>query len=107
MMHKETIRVHNVDGSAIDITKRSRTRTDIWGNTHTDVYVDKVHKTKEQLENLQIGQKALKQIMIPYDNYNKCVLYNKTKNYIVKQKDYKKAQKESSDLMQKIRTSKR
>ena len=50
MMHKETIRVHNVDGSAIDITKRSRTRTDIWGNTHTDVYVDKVHKTKEQLE---------------------------------------------------------
>ena len=68
--------------------------------------IENMNKTKEQLEMLQIAQKALKQISTPYDNYNKCILFNKAKNYSEKQKLYKKAQKESSEIAQKINSAK-
>lgn len=64
--------------------------------------IENMNKTKEQLEHLKNSQKALKQILIPYYNYNKCVLFNKAKNYDEKQRKYKKLQKESSELIQKI-----
>ena len=68
--------------------------------------IENMNKTKEQLENLQISEKALKQIIIPYDNYNKYILYNKAKKYDEKQKKYNKTQKEASEIMEKIRTNK-
>ncbi|MBR2786815.1 MAG: TIGR02680 family protein [Clostridia bacterium] len=64
--------------------------------------LENMNKTKEQLEMLKMAEKALKQIITPYDNYNKCVLYNKAKMYHEKQKFYKKVQKESSELIEKI-----
>lgn len=65
--------------------------------------IENMNKTKEHLEMLNISKKALKQIMLPYDNYNKCVLFNKAKNYDEKQKLYKKVQKESTELVEKIK----
>jgi len=67
--------------------------------------IENMNKTKEQLEMLHISQKALKQIITPYENYNKCILYNKAKKYDEKQKLYKKIQKESNEITQKISTS--
>ena len=49
-----------------------------------------MNKTKEQLEMLQMAEKSIKQIITPYDNYNKCILYNKAKSYNEKLKIYKK-----------------
>lgn len=67
--------------------------------------IENMNKTKEQLEMLHISQKALKQIITPYENYNKCILYNKAKKYDEKQKLYKKIQKESNEITCKITTS--
>ena len=67
--------------------------------------LENMNKTKEQLEMLKMAQKSLKQIAVPYDNYNKCILYNKAKMYNEKQKLYKKTQKESSELIEKIENS--
>ena len=64
--------------------------------------IENMNKTKEQLEMLYQSQKALKQMITPYDNYNQCVLFNKAKNYDEKQKDCKKTEKESNELMKKI-----
>ena len=64
--------------------------------------IENMNKTKEQLEMLQTAEKALKQVILPYDNYNKCILYNKAKTYNEKQKLYKKTQKESKELIKKI-----
>lgn len=69
--------------------------------------IENMNKTKEQLENLQISEKALKQIITPYDNYNKCILYNKAKKYDEKQKRYTKTQKEASEIMEKITFNKK
>ena len=69
--------------------------------------IENMNKTKEQLENLQISEKALKQIITPYDNYNKCILYNKAKKYDEKQKRYTKTQKEASEIMEKIAFNKK
>ena len=69
--------------------------------------IENMNKTKEQLENLQISEKALKQIITPYDNYNKCILYNKAKKYDEKQKRYIKTQKEASEIMEKIAFNKK
>lgn len=60
--------------------------------------IENMNKTKEQLESLQISEKALKQIMTPYENYNKYVLYSKAKKYDDKQKKYLKTQKENSEI---------
>ena len=49
MTNIETIRVHNADGSATDIIKKTRTRQ-TWFGEHTDVEIERVHKTKQQLE---------------------------------------------------------
>lgn len=59
--------------------------------------IENMNKTKEQLESLQISEKALKQIMMPYENYNKYVLYSKAKKYDDRQKKYLKTQKENSE----------
>lgn len=67
--------------------------------------IENMNKTKEQLEMLQISQKSLKQIITPYENYNKCILYNKAKKYNEKQMQYKKAQKETNEIAQKINES--
>ena len=64
--------------------------------------IENMNKTKEQLEMLYQSQKALKQMITPYDNYNQCVLFNKAKNYDEKQKDSKNTEKESNELMKKI-----
>ena len=64
--------------------------------------IENMNKTKEQLEMLQMAEKSIKQIITPYDNYNKCILYNKAKSYNEKLKIYKKMQKESSELIEKI-----
>lgn len=48
--------------------------------------IENMNKTKEQLESLQISEKALKQIMTPYENYNKYVLYSKAKKCDDRQK---------------------
>lgn len=69
--------------------------------------IENMNKTKEQLENLQIGEKALKQIITPYDNYNKCILYNKVKKYDEKQRKYIKTQKEATEIMEKITFNKK
>ncbi len=60
--------------------------------------IENMNKTKEQLESLQISEKALKQIMTPYENYNKYVLYSKAKKYDDKQKKYSNTQKENSEI---------
>lgn len=60
--------------------------------------IENMNKTKEQLESLQISEKALKQIMTPYENYNKYVLYSKAKKYDDRQKKYLKTQKENSEI---------
>ena len=64
--------------------------------------LENMNKTKEQLEMLKIAEKALRQIALPYDNYNKCILFNKAKMYNEKQKFYKKTQKEYNELIEKI-----
>lgn len=60
--------------------------------------IDNMNKTKEQLEMLKIAEKSLKQIVVPYENYNKYILYNKSKNYDEKQKQYKKVKKEINEI---------
>jgi len=65
--------------------------------------IENMNKTKEQLEMLGISSKALKQIMIPYENYNKCVLYDKAKKYDTIQKKYIKTQKESKQILEKLK----
>ena len=67
--------------------------------------IENMNKTKEQLEMLQISQKALKQLILPYDNYNKCILFNKVKKYNEKQKMYKHTLKESEELEEKIKNN--
>ncbi len=66
--------------------------------------IENMNKTKEQLEMLEISNKALKQIVVPYDNYNKRVLYDKAKKYDVIQKRYVKVQKEEKDIINSLRT---
>lgn len=66
--------------------------------------IENMNKTKEQLEMLGISSKALKQITIPYDNYNKRVLYDKAKEYDKIQKKYIKTQKEAKDIISEIET---
>ena len=68
--------------------------------------IENMNKTKEQLESLEISEKALKQIIAPYDNYNKCILYNKAKKYNEKQKRYIKLQKEEIEINEKINLNK-
>ena len=68
--------------------------------------IENMNKTKEQLESLEISEKALKQIIAPYDNYNKCILYNKEKKYNEKQKRYIKLQKEEIEINEKINLNK-
>lgn len=68
--------------------------------------IENMNKTKEQLEMLGISEKALKQIMLPYDNYNKHVLYDKTKEYDTIKKKYIKAQKEEKQIVEKLKISK-
>ncbi len=68
--------------------------------------IENMNKTKEQLESLEISEKALKQIIAPYDNYNKCILYNKAKKYNEKQKRYIKLQKEELEINEKINLNK-
>lgn len=65
--------------------------------------IENMNKTREQLEILGISSKALKQIILPYNNYNKRVLYDKAKKYDVTQKKYTKAQKEEKEIIEKIR----
>lgn len=69
--------------------------------------IENMNKTKEQLEQLKISQKALKQIIKPYQEYNKCILFNKAKTFNEKQKLYKKLQKDSSELYEKIDSTKK
>lgn len=66
--------------------------------------IENMNKTKEQLEMLEISNKALKQIIVPYNNYNKRILYDKAKKYDVIYKKYVKAQKEEKDIVEKLRT---
>ena len=68
--------------------------------------IENMNKTKEQLESLEISEKALKQIIAPYDNYNKYILYNKAKKYNEKQKRYIKLQKEEIEINEKINLNK-
>lgn len=64
--------------------------------------IENMNKTKEQLEMLGISSKALKQIMIPYENYNKRVLYDKAKKYDTIQKKYVKTQKEVKEKLEEL-----
>lgn len=64
--------------------------------------IENMNKTREQLEILGISNKALKQIIVPYDNYNKRVLYDKAKKYDTIQKKYIKTQKEEKEIIEKI-----
>lgn len=64
--------------------------------------IENMNKTREQLEMLGISNKALKQIIVPYDNYNKRVLYDKAKKYDITQKKYIKTQKEEKEIVEKI-----
>lgn len=64
--------------------------------------IENMNKTREQLEMLGISNKALKQIIVPYDNYNKRVLYDKAKKYDITQKKYIKMQKEEKEIIEKI-----
>ncbi len=66
--------------------------------------IENMNKTREQLETLGISSKALKQIILPYTNYNKRVLYDKAKKYEVTQKKYMKAQKEEKEIVEEIRS---
>lgn len=66
--------------------------------------IENMNKTREQLEMLEISSKALKQIILPYDNYNKRVLYDKAKKYDIIQKKYIKTGKEEKDIVEKIKT---
>ena len=68
--------------------------------------IENMNKTKEQLESLQISEKALKQIMAPYENYNKYVLYSKAKKYDDRQKKYLKTQKENSENVSELNKNK-
>lgn len=65
--------------------------------------IENMNKTKEQLEMLEISNKSLKQVMTPYDNYNKRVLYDKAKNYDSIQKRYIKTQKEAKEVIDKLK----
>lgn len=67
--------------------------------------IENMNKTKEQLEMLGISSKALKQIITPYDNYNKRVLYDKAKKYDLTQKKYVKTQKEEKEIIEKLKTA--
>ena len=66
--------------------------------------IENMNKTKEQLENLQISEKALKQIIAPYSNYNKCILYNKAKKFDEKNKKFIKVQREVAENESKVNT---
>lgn len=66
--------------------------------------IENMNKTREQLEMLEISNKALKQIILPYDNYNKRVLYDKAKKYDVIQKKYVKTVKEEKEIVEKLKT---
>ncbi len=65
--------------------------------------IENMNKTKEQLEMLEISNKSLKQVMTPYDNYNKRMLYDKAKNYDSIQKRYIKTQKEAKEVIDKLK----
>lgn len=65
--------------------------------------IENMNKTKEQLEMLGISSKALKQIILPYENYNKRILYDKAKKYDIIQKKYVKAQKEEKEILEKLK----
>ena len=67
--------------------------------------IENMNKTKEQLEMLGISSKALKQIITPYDNYNKRVLYDKAKKYDLTQKRYVKTQREEKEIVEKLKTT--
>ncbi len=67
--------------------------------------IENMNKTKEQLEMLGISSKALKQIITPYDNYNKRVLYDKAKKYDLTQKRYVKTQREEKEIVEKLKTA--
>lgn len=68
--------------------------------------IENMNKTREQLEMLEISNKALKQIITPYDNYNKRILYDKAKKYDEKYKKYIKTQKEEKEIIEKIESIK-
>lgn len=67
--------------------------------------IENMNKTKEQLEMLTNSAKALKQIITPYDNYNKRVLFDKAKEYSENQKKYIKTQKEEKEIISKLNTA--
>lgn len=64
--------------------------------------IENMNKTREQLEMLEISNKAVKQIMVPYNNYNKHVLYDKAKKYDIIQKEYVKTKKSEKEIKQKL-----
>lgn len=66
--------------------------------------IENMNKTREQLETLEVSSKALKQIMLPYNNYNKRVLYDKAKKYDMTQKKYTKTQKEEKEIIEKMKS---
>ncbi len=65
--------------------------------------IENMNKTKEQLEMLNESKKALKQIITPYDNYNKHVLFDKAKKYNEKNTLYKRVLREATELEKKIK----
>lgn len=65
--------------------------------------IENMNKTKEQLEMLETSEKALKQIIVPYDNYNKRVLYDKAKKYNDIQRKYAKAQKDEKEIIENLK----
>lgn len=65
--------------------------------------IENMNKTKEQLEMLGISSKALKQIILPYENYNKRILYDKAKKYDTIQRKYAKAKKEEKEILEKLK----
>lgn len=67
--------------------------------------IENMNKTREQLEMLNISSKALKQIMLPYENYNKRILYDKAKKYDSIQRKYHKAQKDEKEIISNLKVA--
>ena len=68
--------------------------------------IENMNKTKEQLEILKTSKRAIENITIHYDNYNKCVLYNKAKKYINIDRVYRKTLKEEKEISEKLENTK-
>ena len=69
--------------------------------------IENMNKTKEQLEMLKTSKKAIENISSHYNNYNKCILYNKAKKYNIIDRAYKKSLTEEKEINEKLKNTKK